>query len=368
VNIFFRVDASLEIGTGHVMRCLTLAESLRIDQVKCYFICREHSGHLISEIRERGFHVAVLPQKDKPFILTDNDINSIPAHAHWLGTDWETDAKETIKSFEGQKIDCLIVDHYALDVFWERTLRSHCDRIMVIDDLEDRLHYCDILLDQSLGCVAQSYAQLVPSFCEILAGPNFALLRPEFALWRDSSLERRKNTEINHLLVSMGGVDKFDATSKVLTVMEGNPLTKNMHITVVMGPYAPHLNQVKKIATSMAPMVDIKINVNNMAELMMHSDIAIGAAGTTSWERCCLGLPCLIVILAENQRSIATELEKHGCGKVIGDVGDILIHLNTALKDIMTDMNFSQWVKNCASITNGTGTDKIKSVLTKNYG
>jgi len=190
-EIVFRTDAALQIGTGHVMRCLTLAEALAERGAHCRFVCREHSGNLMELIRDRGFDAIGLPVESGRLATEASSDEPIGAHATWLGADWAVDAEQACAALGDMDADWLIVDHYALDVRWERSLRSRCRRLMVIDDLADRIHDCDLLLDQNLGREPRDYAGLVPDCSAILVGPRFALLRPEFAALRDYSLNRR---------------------------------------------------------------------------------------------------------------------------------------------------------------------------------
>lgn len=303
MKIAFRTDASLQIGTGHVMRCLTLADALRARGGQSTFICRPHAGHLLDLIRQRGHIALALAPSDVGFTPP-----SAPAHARWLGTDWASDAAQTRKALGDQAVDWLVVDHYALDRRWELALRPLAGRTLVIDDLADRSHTCDVLLDQNLGRAAHDYCDLLPPSTPTLIGPQFALLRAEFAQWRERSLHRRALGQINHLLITMGGVDQGNATGQVLEALKACVLPAHLQITVVMGPHAPWLAPVQAQAAAMPWSTRVLVGVNNMAQLMADSDLAIGAAGSTSWERCCLGLPCILLVLADNQREAAAAL------------------------------------------------------------
>jgi len=247
MNIVFRADASLNIGTGHVMRCLTLADALRERGASCRFVCREHPGHLLQLISERGHVVVSLPLPSPPS-AAPGTTDQQPAHAHWLGTDWHTDAQQTLDGIGNTPVDWLIVDHYALDNRWESALRTRCQYLMAIDDLADRLHDCELLLDQNLGLTARDYAPYLPQDCTTLIGPRYALLRPEFAALRPYSMNRRKQPQLKQLLITMGGVDKDNATGQVLHALAQCTLPVDLQITVVMGPHAPWLEQVRQQA------------------------------------------------------------------------------------------------------------------------
>ena len=308
LRVLFRADASLQIGTGHVMRCLTLAEVLREHGANCCFICRDHPGHLINEIEQRGFEVEVLPYDGNWVAINAKQ----PFHAEWLGDDWETDAEQTKVVAGETTADWLVVDHYALDVRWERTLAPHYRKLMVIDDLADRPHACDLLLDQTCGRDAADYFGLVPADCHLLCGSHYALLRQEFATLRAYSLQRRAQPVLRELLITMGGVDKDNATGDVLQALRSCQLPADCRITVILGAKAPWLDEVRKQAQDMPWTTRVLVDVCNMAQLMADSDLAIGAAGSTSWERCCMGLPTIMLVLAENQHKIAVSLSKAG--------------------------------------------------------
>ena len=312
MNVVFRVDASIQMGTGHVMRCLTLADALKNQGAECYFICREHPGNLIGLITQRGYHVDALPYMDLSQEDKLQNHNADLAHASWLGATQKEDVSLCIPIMQALKPDWLIVDHYALDIRWEKALCPYCKHVMVIDDLADREHDCDLLLDQTFGRDLKDYIARVPVSCEILCGAEYALLRPEFSQWREYSLERREDSQLKHLLINLGGVDKDNITTQILIAIKQCALPAELKITVVMGGTAPWIKEVRQQAQDMPWTTEVVVGVNNMAELMAKSDLAIGAAGSTSWERCCLGLPSIMVVLADNQNLIAKDLHNWG--------------------------------------------------------
>lgn len=367
MDIVFRADASLEIGSGHVMRCLALAEALRQQGHHCHFICRAHLGHLGTWIREQGFSLALLPALESPSSMTSQTEEN--AHAHWLGTHWQVDAEDTGTALQqllnGQPADWFILDHYALDYRWQQQCQPLYHQLMVIDDLADRQHLCQLLLDQTYGRNADDYQPYVPDDCVLLIGAEYALLRPEFAQWREYSLQRRQlqyqqAQPIQHLLINLGGVDKDNVTGQVLNALEHSTLNQACQITVVMGKTAPHVAQVKALAKQSRYAIEVLCGVNHMAELMANADFAIGAAGSTAWERCTLGLPTLMIILAENQTLIAAQL----------DAAQAAWRLNA--KDCSKISDFWQTISGqvleqrslaAQSIADGLGVDKIVSHL-----
>lgn len=344
-NFAFRVDASLQIGTGHVMRCLTLADSLRNYGHQCHFICREQPGNLIEYIKNLGFAVHILPIIDRVNLTWDLDEIRAP-YTQWLGVDLKTDANQTSLLIQSLSIGWLIIDHYALDHRWEKCIKNENAhlKIMVIDDLADRSHIATILLDQNFGRKAEDYDGLVPDNCRVLIGPKFALLRPEFARYRPESLLRRTGDKLTHLLISMGGTDNVDATTSVLRALQAAKLPCDFRLSVIMGSSAPALSRVRVLASQMAWRTEVLIDVRNMAGLMADADLAIGAGGITTWERCCLGLPSAIVETAANQEGIAELLENSGAAVAIGQLSDVDFNervVEAIYKLIQLDTNLS---------------------------
>ena len=213
-QVVIRADASVQVGSGHVMRCLTLADALRKRGAEVHFICRELPGHLGGVLTDKGYPVHWLPAP----VADGVAIPAHTAHSAWLGVPWAVDADQTRDRLMGlPEIDWMIVDHYALDQTWESRMRPLVKRIMVIDDLADRPHDCDILLDQNLVAGMENrYHGKIPENCSCLLGPQYALLRSEFSMLRSTSLARRKPPELKRLLIFMGGSDPTNEISKVI--------------------------------------------------------------------------------------------------------------------------------------------------------
>lgn len=354
-RITFRVDASLEIGSGHLVRCLTLAGALRSRRAVCRFICRELPGNLIAMVRDQGFEVLTLSEVTQP--LSGPLYGT--THAAWLGVPADTDARQTLDALDTGRVDWLVVDHYALDATWERQLKTRCNRLMVIDDLADRDHDADVLLDQNLGRLGSDYATRVPPNCLMLIGPDYALLRPEFSAARPGSLARRRTGGVKHLLLTMGGVDKDNMTGRVLEALRQVPLPSDVSFTVVMGAKAPWLDVVRAQAANMPWSCEVRVDVRTMAELMAASDLALGAAGSTAWERCCLGLPSLVWVLAENQLPGAAGLAAAGCALVMPSDETLPLALRRALLSLMRPDVRGAMQDACAAITDGDGTQRV---------
>lgn len=302
LRVAFRADASVEIGSGHVMRCLTLAQALHAQGADCRFISRALPGNLIARIEAEGYHVTPLPA---PAPGTRPD-QSPPPFAHWAGVPHAQDAAETLAA-QADGTDWLVVDHYALDARWERAACPTGTKLMVLDDLADRPHDCDLLLDQTLGRESAEYDALLPRHTRRLIGPQYALLRPGFAARRPASLERRAPGQLNRLLVLMGGMDAENTVSDVLTGLAAGTLPSGVQVTVVLGSSAPHLARVRALAATMTFPVDIRVDVTDMPALMEATDFAISASGLISYELICMGVPALLVPVSDIQEKVALE-------------------------------------------------------------
>jgi UDP-2,4-diacetamido-2,4,6-trideoxy-beta-L-altropyranose hydrolase len=245
----------------------------------------------------------------------------------------------------------LIVDSYGLGELWHQHLRKFTQKIMVIDDLANRQFDCDILLNQNLGSKKEEYVDKVSESCQLLLGCDYALLRSEFVEFRGEVLAKRQQTKvIKHILISMGGSDSKNLTYEVL-----QQLDNNFNIIVVLGSVSPHNEMIENYAKN-KKNIKVIIDADNMAELMFNADLAIGAGGSTSWERCCLALPTLLFVTAENQRKIVQNLEKLGAVKIVKQLKDDL--------KILID-NFAFWQEmsqKSQTICDGLGVKKVGSV------
>ncbi len=358
--IVFRVDASIEIGTGHVMRCLTLADAAARCGSQSRFICRPHDGNLISKIKERGFDSIVLPEN---LARTSGRDGKAGLHELWLGTTAAQDAQDTIDALGTTKPDWLVVDHYGLGKDWEQQLRPYCTGLMCIDDLADRPHDCDVLLDHGLRPRQGLYANLVAPETLLLCGPEYALLRPEFAELRDDSLARRRNPSLRHVLVSMGGADKDNATGAVLTALARTMDLSELEVTVAMGPCAPWLEEIQAAAKALPGRVRVLSDTPRMAELMRDADLIFGAAGTTSWERCCLGVPSVVLAIADNQKEVAESLGRAGAAFVLKDPDALPDFLSRNRERLASPVALAEMADNAARITDGRGATKVAELM-----
>lgn len=328
MKVVFRVDASVRMGTGHVMRCLTLAASLRERGVQIRFICRELSGNLIARLRQEALPVTVLPAPEM-----GNDTTFNEDYVAWLGVTQVEDAVQTIEALDGNEPDWLVVDHYGIDIEWEQRVRPHVGQVMVIDDLANRQHSCNVLLDQNYSLEGvRRYAGQVPDMCKLLLGPRYALLRPEYAAYR--SLLRARQGVATRLLVFFGGSDPQNLTGMALEALSSSAL-KHISVDVVVGVNNPYRKSIEDQVLC-RPLTTLHGARPHLADLMVQADLAIGAGGATTWERMCLGLPTVVVSNAENQRPTSEALAEIGLICYAGHFPDVTVdHLTQLLRSLI---------------------------------
>ncbi|MFT6909767.1 MAG: UDP-2,4-diacetamido-2,4,6-trideoxy-beta-L-altropyranose hydrolase [Oleiphilaceae bacterium] len=302
MNIVFRTDATSEIGTGHFMRCLTLADTLKKQGSQVCFVSRNLPTHLSDMLEIRG--MGLLPLTNKALNKNSGDL----AHSHWLGLKQEDDAQATIHALSDQEYDWLVVDHYALDICWETALRANVKKIMVIDDIADRVHDCDILLDQNYYTDMRfRYEGKVPKNCQLLLGPRYALLRDEFIKIRNQI--KPHTGKVKKLLVFFGGVDADNYTELTIEALSKLSL-KEVQVDVVIGMQHPQKKRIVELCSAHGYICHVQ--TTRMAELMSEADLAIGAGGTAAWERCSLGLPAITISVASNQSNQVIDAAEAG--------------------------------------------------------
>lgn len=364
MKVAFRVDSGTHIGAGHLMRCRALGDRLISAGHECLFICRKHQGHLGSDLESHGHQVCHL----RSGFASANRGCQDASYSEWLGATELEDANNCAAVLSEFLPDWIVVDNYSLSKIWEQEVRSYCDGIMVIDDLANREHDCDVLLDQTFGRDKQEYNRFVPGSCKLLVGATYALLRPEFHKWRAKSLNRSRELGIRHILVSMGGVDKENVTARILAALEQSDLPHPCKISVVLGREAPWVADIQRLTQSSRRDIVVREGVGNMAELMSECDLAIGAAGSTAWERCCLGLPTIMTALAQNQSRVARELAAAGA------VWPMDVNLvESELPKLITEISRTSQAlvsRSAASsrVTDGLGVDRVMAHLTGSDG
>ncbi|WP_231037664.1 UDP-2,4-diacetamido-2,4,6-trideoxy-beta-L-altropyranose hydrolase [Pectinatus frisingensis] len=315
------------------MRCLTLAGQLQKKKnAEIIFICRNLEGNLSDLVKTHGYKLILLPA-----VVTF--ASRLEGYAKWLTVPQDYDANETVQQLKDlSPVDYIVIDSYAIDKKWEIQIRPYVNKIMVIDDLANRKHDCDILLDQNFYLDKDiRYIGMVPQKCKMLLGPRYALLRDEF--YQVKNRMRIRDGSIKNILIFFGGSDLTNETMKALKAIA---LLKNNDITVnvITGGSNSHNDEIEKYCAQY-DNIYYYCQVDNMAEFMDKADLAIGAGGTTTWERCFLGLPAIVIAIAENQVKICEDCAKKGFIIYLGkynlvDKFDIYLEVVKLMK---TDIN-----------------------------
>lgn len=360
MKVAFRVDASNRIGSGHVMRCLTLAEVVRARGAVVHFVCRDHPGNHATTIRNRGFDVTLMPMSTSAERQSPDAGN----YASWIGDAWSADADETARRvaqvFGGA--DWVVVDHYALGAEWERRVRAVTSRILAIDDLANREHDCDLLLDQNLvEGYATRYDALVPNRCRTMLGPSYALLQPTYARLRNSTKPRAG--AVKRIFVAFGGADATNLTGKVVSAFRSLGV-RGVTMDVIVDPNSSSSADIRRTLGSRDD-VRLSSGLPTLAPLMAESDASIGATGATTWERCCLGLPSIVITLAENQRPIARKLHEMGVVRWLGDATEVgEAEIAGALRTLLERPLDPEWSLRSFSLVDGQGADRVRVAMT----
>lgn len=321
MNIVIRVDASLQMGSGHVVRCLTLAEGFRIRKFNVSFLSQRLPGHFISQFEARGFPVGSLPALENDLCVLERD-SAVP-HAHWLGVDWQHDARHAanVLSTMNRPFDWLVVDHYALDIRWEDAMRPYANHIMAIDDLANRAHNCDLLLDQICTEDLLRYEGLLPGRCRKLFGSKYALLRPEFSAARSHPEFPKEFVNNNIVHVFFGTSDKEGHTMRFSRLLlEHFP---DLRLKIAVGGSFIHQGSLSDMASQFGERVVWQQGVTDMAAHMRDCSLAVGTPGMSTWERACMGLPAAHLTNAASQVDILLSLKESGFCELLGHVGSI---------------------------------------------
>jgi len=332
IRILMRCDASRQIGSGHVMRCLTLARALAEGGARVSFACSAETLETVPALGASGFPVTVL--------AAPLDADEVVATGHHWGA--------------------IVVDHYGLDARHEAIFRQAAPVIMVLDDLADRPHDCDILLDQTVGRAPSDYDGLVAVTTEVLLGARYALLRPEFARARPDALAARsEGRPVSRIFVSLGMTDVGGVTAQAVEAALAAGL--EAEIAVAVSSRAESMPRLRVLAAKDSRVV-LYPDCDDVCGLVAASDMAIGAGGTTSWERCCLGLPTIMVVLAANQLTIADNLARRGAVELVTRLDPEAV--TDALRRLAADPAARTAMSRAAgAVTDGAGVEMVLRCL-----
>lgn len=345
--IVFRFDADETIGTGHAMRCATVSRRFEELGWPCYWAVTQRTATFLGRRIQPG-QLIILPDVASQDQRAEAELGAIAAQV--------------------ADISLLVIDHYALPGDFAARARALARQIMVFDDFADRPVEADIVVNATPGVSRSSYSGLAAQSAKLLVGGMAAAIRQQFAARRGVTLARRQASAsgINRVLISFGGVDPLDGTSLAIDAVRA-ALPTGM-VDVVLGANAPHFNRIQSMIAGL-PQFGARFrllqDVAEMADLMAQGDLCIGAAGTTSWERCCLGLPSLLVGIAENQRANAEVLvtlgAARGCGFLTTESREaVLERLIDGLRALSTDdAALRDMSKAAGALCDGRGVERI---------
>ncbi len=337
----FRADASTDIGTGHVVRCRTLATALAAYGWRTVLAAAQAPSSLRAD----------WPGGAANTILLDVDMPAGP----------EPEELAVLSAALGGPADLVVVDHYGIDARWCDAARTNNSNavLMAIDDLADRPLGVDIVLNQNLGVEADAYRTLVPAPATVLIGPAYALVRPEFAVIRDRGERRRER--VDRVLVMFGGADRSDVTLRAVHAVAAIGVPSD----VVVGAAYPHLPRLANFLAAEVPAARLHVNTSAIAELADAASLAIGAPGSASWERCALGLPSLLVTLADNQLAVGRALDRLGAAELLGWHEDVAAGtIEAAVRRLQTSPSRLASMSAAAmAVTDGRGTDRVVATI-----
>lgn len=327
MNVLIRADASAVIGIGHVARCLTLAAELVARGARVSFACRQLPGHQMARIAEAGHTVLAVAEDDESGFLAGDE-----------------------------PFDWIIVDHYQLDAGWEAAARRWARRIMVIDDLADRPHDCDLLLDQNFTADSSLYLSRVPPACALLLGPHHALLRPAFRQSRAADADRSRR-----VLVSFGGFDQGGMSLKTLQALAG---IDGVAVQCIVGQASPDLLALRSLAARHSGWQLLPF-VNDLPERMASAALFVGAGGGTTWERAAMGLPSLCVSVADNQVANARALAEAGVHRYLGPAEAVTVEaLRESISALLDDASLRQdLARRSRALVDGFGAQRVAGAL-----
>lgn len=355
MQVVIRTESSQKIGVGHVIRCLTLASTLRKSGADVSFVCATLPGDLADFIAQSGFVVERLPPLTVP--------NCAPSQPAWPDVPWQVEVVRTRAAIEnlGARPDWIVYDHYVIDARVEGAMRDVAAHILVIDDLANRPHDCDILLDQNfVSGLYERYDGYVSADVRRLLGPQFALLHPAYAQLHGATPPR--HGEVLRVLVFFSGADIDNLTGMAIGALRklGRTELEADFVITASHPFAEAINS-ELLGDA---RFRVHVNLPTLAPLMARADFAIGAVGMTSWERACVGLPSLVISMADNQLAAARELHRAGIVHLLGHKDTVREStLVAALEEIFEGGLDPEWSRRCAALVDGRGGQRVSDAL-----
>lgn len=332
----FRVDSSIHMGSGHISRCTALATALRKRGAEVVFVCAELPGNHNYIARYAGFDILTLSEGGP-----------------------ESDARRTAEAL-GTHVDWLVVDHYGLDQRWERAMRPWCDRLIAFDDLANRPHDVNFLLDPAWPPDPERYQRLVPREAVLLLGPHYALMSSDIT---ELHSQTRRPDENPSVLVFFGGSDPTDLTGRTMNALHHRDLA-GVTTDVVIGASNPHAHSIRQMANDM-PFVTVHDAAPSLAPLLARNTLGVGAGGVSMWERMCAGIPSIVVSLAENQVPSTQGIASQGVIDYLGpDASVSSADLASALTALLRDPNRRKQMSDQGrAFVDGRGASRVAETL-----
>ena len=347
-----RVDGSIEMGIGHVLRCVTLGRKLSEYGIDCIFFTRRITNNLKNFV-SKDFEVVTLDCQD-PFFEAGDE------YSRWLGVRQKIDAEDFISKISTKQISCVVVDHYGLDADWEKIVRNKICNLIVLDDLANRKHDCDMVIDQSIRSGVDPYEKLVPEGCSKLLGPRFALLGNLF------KISPKRNTNDYSIFINFGGTDKDNFTLHVLTLLESTSIPDQLPIKIVIGKDYQFKSALEEIIKISRFKINLVQNPSNIAFEISECNFSIGAGGGSLLERSVLGVPSILYATAKNQKHICLEYQRRRLGFFLEkDDVDEVNKLNTAVQFFLNGVNLKDKARRNKDFVDVRGVDRIVAEIVK---
>jgi UDP-2,4-diacetamido-2,4,6-trideoxy-beta-L-altropyranose hydrolase len=339
MHLYIRADADTKIGTGHIMRCIALGQAWQDHGGKVTFISHCETVALRQRIINEGFDFISVENS----YSDSNDLSQTLAYLKHLSPTW------------------LVLDGYYFTPDYQKSIRDAGIRLLVIDDMSHLSHYhADIILNQNIHGLDLNYC--CDEDTTLLLGTRYVLLRREFLKYRD--FKRQVPERAKNILVTLGGGDPDNVTLKVIEAIKllNGP---DLEVKIVIGPSNPHVAEIKNSLLSTLCHMHCIENAGNMPELMIWADLAISGGGSTCWELSFMGLPNIVLILAENQRRIAEGLNDAGvavnlgwCNKVTDD------NIAEAIEGMIKDKEIQRKMSLLGQeLVDGYGSGKICEII-----
>ena len=345
MKIAFFVDAGAQIGTGHLSRCLNLANYCsKLGHEIAFYLCSENMLFL-EQISKKGFYAFFHKVR---FEKLGNKVIKYDSF------DEKTSQKMMLDFVLSFTPKICLADSYFLNQDWVQFFKKYVNTIGFIDDQADRKLCCDFLLDQNLDACWEKYKDLIEDNTVAMFGPEYAIMAPEFSELRNKSITRKLSSKIDRVFINFGGSDPENFTEKTLRAIIKHDKLKRLKLTIVCGRAYRFEKSLRNFLRDSDFEYECLFNVNNMADLMAKSSIAIGGGGTTALERCCMGLPTLQFIMAENQRQGTLALAEANAVKKVSTFDEV----NKIFGEINQD-EYKNMVLSACRLVDGNGGHRV---------